>query len=286
MSMRFVASLLAVLLTAGSVLADECPDEVVEDSGVRRAQAKKWFSKGEEGTKLGDDLGALKAFQCSMKFVPHGFTAFNIAQIAERVGDLELAIASYNKYLLLVPEAKDSDEINRKIAALKERLARVKQENAAKVARPAAAPAPARGPSASSSAAARRPDTRAGVSTETVAASTQDSETSSGPNYRTFAWISYGGAAAFGVGGVVTNLLSRSKMDSCRTKYNAGDRVGADSACSAAKPLAYTSYVMFGLGGAALAAGTFFVLRPTESSEVAMTPLPEGGLTLRYGGRF
>jgi tetratricopeptide (TPR) repeat protein len=279
MSMRFVATALAVLLCAGPALAEECPDVVSEDSGVRRQQAKKWFTKGEDAIKSNDDLVALKAYQCSLKFVPHGFTAFNIAQIAERVGDLELAVASYNQYLLLVPDAKDMDDINRKVDGLKQRLARVKQqERAAKAPRPAVAPRPvAPAPvvaSANQSA------------TQTTTTAEVSSTESSGPSFRTYAWISYGSAAALVLGGVITNLMSRSKMDTCREKYSQDDRVAADSACSDAKPLAYTSYVLFGLGGAAAALGTFFVLRPTDSSEVAMSPLPEGGLALRWGGRF
>ena len=85
MTMRFAATALAVFLLAGPVLAEECPDIVPEDSVQRRQQAKKWFSKGEDSTKEGDDLSALKAYQFSLKFVPHGFTAYNIAQVAERV---------------------------------------------------------------------------------------------------------------------------------------------------------------------------------------------------------
>jgi hypothetical protein len=112
---------------------------------------------------------------------------------------------------------------------------------------------------------------------------------SGGPDYRTWAWVSYGGAAALLVGGLVTNLLARSQMDTCRQRYKPEDpssRSSAESACDAGSALAYTSYVLFGVGGAAAALGTFFILRPTESSEVAMTPLPEGGLALRWGGRF
>lgn len=281
MMMRFVATALAVFLCAGPALAEECPEVVSEDSGLRRQQAKKWFTRGEDAIKSNDDLGALKAYQCSLKFVPHGFTAFNIAQIAERVGDLELAIASYNQYLLLVPDAKDMDEINRKIDGLKQRLARVKQqERAAKAPRPAPVVAPRPVASPPAVAPTNQGDNQAGSTAEV--SSTGSSE----PTFRTYAWISYGGAAALILGGVITNLMSRSKMDTCREKYSQDDRVAADSACSDAKPLAYTSYVLFGLGGAAAALGTFFVLRPTDSSEVAMAPLPEGGLALHWGGRF
>jgi tetratricopeptide (TPR) repeat protein len=246
--------------------------------------AKKWFSIGEDAIKANDDVTALKAYQCSLKFVPHGFTAFNIAQVAERVGDLELAISSYNQYLLLVPDAKDADEISQKAEALKQRLARAKKQAASQ--KRAAAPPPV----------APSPIEPSPISTEPVpAAAQQPTESvserrSDGFDYRTWAWISYGGAAAFLVGGLVTNLLARSQMNTCNSRFNPDDpvatRPSAESACDAGAALAYTSYVLFGVGGAAAALGTFFVLRPTESSEVAMTPLPEGGLALRWGGRF
>ncbi len=277
MTMRPLATALAVFLFAGPVLAEDCPDEIPENSGARRAQAKIWFTRGEDATKVNDDVTAIKAYQCSLKLVPHGFTAFNIAQIAERMGDLELAVASYNQYLTLVPDAKDADEINQKIDALKQRLAKVKQqEQAALAPKPAAIePPPVTPPPAE--------EGGAGQPAQSVSAGQP------GPNYRTWAWISYGGAAAFIVGGLVTNLWARNKMDTCRSRYNPGDpstMSAAESACDDAKPLAYFSYVAFGVGGAAAALGTFFVLRPTESTAVAMTPLPEGGMALRWGGSF
>jgi len=40
------------------------------------------------------------------------------------------------------------------------------------------------------------------------------------------------------------------------------------------------------VGAAAVAVGTVLVLRPTESSEVGMHLLPEGGLALGWSGRY
>jgi hypothetical protein len=280
MTMRFAATALAAFLCAGPVLAEECPEFVPEDSVQRRVQAKKWFTRGEDSIKSNDDVSALKAYQCSLRFVPHGFTAFNIAQIAERVGDLELAVASYNKYLLLAPDAKDTDEINQKIDVLKQRLAKVRQQEKAAKAPP---PKPIAPPPVQP-----LPVTRRDQGADEPPVETSSTNPSSPISYRTLAWVSYGGAGAFILGGLITNLMSRSKMDTCNAKYNRPDQdiPGAESACSAAKPLAYTSYVLFGVGGAAAALGTFFILRPTESSEVAMAPLPGGGYALRWGGRF
>jgi len=110
--------------------------------------------------------------------------------------------------------------------------------------------------------------------------------TSSSNNYRTAAWVVYGGAGAALVGGLITNLLSRSKMDTCHSAYNRGDQAAAESACNDAKPLAYLSYGLFGVGAAAAVVGTVLVLHPTESSDVALNVLPEGGLTVGWSGSY
>jgi tetratricopeptide (TPR) repeat protein len=277
MTIRFALIATTVFLTASSVRAEVCPDNVPEDSVQRRAQAKKWFSNGEVASKQGDDVAALKAYQCSLKFVPHGFTAYNIAQVAERVGDLELAIASYNQYLLLVPEATDAQEVNERVESLKTRLAIAREKEKAR-ARASAAEESRR------NAMAERARTQA---QESKPAKSVDVETPSGSDYRLAAWIVYGGSGAVLVTGVILNILARNKMDTCNSKYNtAGGQSAAESACSSAKSLAYTSYALFGVGAAAAVVGTVLVLHPTESSDVALNVLPEGGLSLGWGGRF
>ena len=286
MTIRFALAAVTVLLTASTVRAQDCPSDIPEDSGVRRVQAKKWFSKGQTASGEGDDIAALKAYQCSLRYVPHGFTAYNIAQIAERIGDLEVAIASYGQYLLLVPDAKDAQEVNEKTIALKERLAKARQK-----AKEITAVTPIRGvqpPPTEVSVGQPLAGGSASVERETNPSESVVAEQSSPTNYRRVAWIVYGGAGAALVAGLVTNLLARDRMNTCRSKWNngAGDISGAEAACSDAKPLAYLSYGLIGVGAAAAVVGTVLVLRPTESSEVGMNLLPEGGLALGWSGRF
>jgi tetratricopeptide (TPR) repeat protein len=290
MTIRFALAAITVFLTASSVRAEECPNDIPEDSGVRRVQAKKWFSKGQTAASEGDDVAALKAYQCSLRFVPHGFTAFNIAQIAERIGDLEVAIASYSQYMLLVPDAKDAQEVGEKLNALKERLLKVRQKEREITAAPPVATEP---PPAQGGANAAEGEGTGETATAPVAAETNSKpaesiteEKPAATNYRTAAWIVYGGAGVALVAGVVTNILARGKMDTCRTKYLQLQQSAAESACSDAKPLAYMSYGLIGAGAAAAVVGTILVLRPTPSSEVAMTPLPGGGLAFGWSGRY
>jgi len=290
MTIRLALAAIAVFLTASSVRAEDCPSDIPEDSGIRRVQAKKWFSKGQTASNEGDDVAALKAYQCSLRYVPHGFTAYNIAQIAERIGDLEVAIASYGQYLLLVPDAKDAQEVNEKTIALKERLARARQkEKEITATSPIGGAAP---PSMRGSQGQRSTPPPAGGTVsggqDTKPSGSVVEEKSTATNYRMAAWIVYGGAGAALVAGLVTNLLARSKMDTCNSLYkkDPNNLSPAEAACSDAKPLAYTSYVFFGLGAAAAVVGTVLVLRPTESSEVGMNLLPEGGLAFGWSGRF
>jgi tetratricopeptide (TPR) repeat protein len=276
-------SALGVLLTAGAVHAEGCPDQVPEDAVARRTQAKKWFSQGQTAADAGDDVTAIKAYQCSLKFVPHGFTAFNLAQVAERVGDLDAAIRSYDEYLLLVPDAKDAQEVNERVATLKRRLAKARQatEDLTEIKPP---------PASSSPALTVQPPAQAPPAPQSLAPEPQAesvaSQSPSSNNYRTAAWIIYGGAGAALVGGLVTNLLARSEMDTCRSAYPNGGQAAAEPACNDAKTMAYLSYGLFGVGAAAAVVGTVLILHPTGSSDVALQVLPQGGLSLGWSGTY
>ena len=290
MTIRFTLAAITLFLTASTVRAEECPNDIPEDSGVRRVQAKKWFSKGQTASSEGDDVAALKAYQCSLRYVPHGFTAFNIAQIAERIGDLEVAIASYGQYMLLVPDAKDAQEVNDKLNALKERLlkARQREKEITAVSPLSTEPPPPKGEAEAGKDTGQTTTAPPVEEKDSKPAESIAAEQPQDTNYRTAAWVMYGSAGVVLAAGVVTNILARNKMDTCNSLYkkDPSNFSSAESACSDAKPLAWMSYGLIGVGAAAAVVGTILVLRPTPSSEVAMTPLPEGGLAFGWSGRF
>jgi tetratricopeptide (TPR) repeat protein len=286
MPIKRAALALVLFLAAGPVRAEDCPNEAPEDPGLRRGLAKKWFAKGESEAKAGNDVAALKAYQCSLSFVPHGFTAYNVAQLAEKTGDLEVAIASYGQYLLLMPDAKDAKEVSERVEMLKDRLAKVRSAEVGPTGPTAQPPLEhlAETPATEPPPQTVSPPLVQSPPAETVEAS--DAATRAA-HYRLAAWITTGAGGVLVLGGVLTNVLARGQMDTCRSEYDQGNIPGAESACSNAKPLAYMSYAFLGVGAAAVAAGTaLFFVHPGESSEVGMNLLPEGGLALRYGGRF
>lgn len=286
-----VALALAVFLAAGSVRAEECPVDAPEDASLRRALAKKWFAKGESEGKAGNDLAALKAYQCSIQFVPHAFTAYNIGQIAEKIGDLEVAIASFGQYLTLAPDAKDAQEVSDRVETLKGRLAKVRGSEGGVASGSSEPPLdhpmekPQEQPFPDAGAAAVAPPSVAPAVEEPSVSAKAGQDVSR--RYRTMSWIALGGGGVLLLGGVLSNVLARGQMDTCRSEYIKKNQSAADSACSNAKPLAYLSYGLMGVGGAAIAAGAvLFFVHPSESSDVALNVLPEGGLSLKWAGRF
>jgi hypothetical protein len=113
------------------------------------------------------------------------------------------------------------------------------------------------------------------------------SERHQGMSYRTMGYITAGSGAVLVLGGAISNVLARGQMDTCNSEYRNDHQSAAESACSNAKALAYLSYGLFGVGGAALATGVvLMLLPPRETTDLALDVLPEGGLSLRYAGRF
>jgi tetratricopeptide (TPR) repeat protein len=243
--------------------------------------AKLWFAEGETRGRAGDDVGALKAYQCSLTFVAHGFTAYNVGQIAEKTGDLELAISSFEQYLLLVPDANDAVQVRERIDQLRARLEKVRETERAQ-AEARAKPQPTGEPIPVQPKVAPRK-----VASHPEGDVYEEPEGSPLTKRKLAGYITAGSGGVLVLGGLLSNLLARSQMSTCRSEYENNNRPAAESACNNAKPLAYLSYGLFGAGGAAVLTGAYLILvHPIEGVVIAANPLPEGGLTLRWSGRF
>lgn len=255
--------------------AEDCPQEIPAASKDRRAVAKEWFSRAESAEAAGDQIGAVKAYQCSLKMVPHAFTAFNLGRLAERTGDLELALDAFNTYLKLSPEAADRADVEAKVQSLSAKMAAVRQEQRPEPAPPtppeptATAPTPPTTPV---------PDLKPPVTAEAPSenpASPASSHASIGP----VPWIIGGVGAAALVTGIILNVSARGKMDDCRKLTDDRNYDAANSACDAAKPRAYASYALFGVTAAAAIAEAAFIVVHTGQTEthISLRFLPGGG---------
>jgi tetratricopeptide (TPR) repeat protein len=284
---RAFSFVLALLVTAiaGAALpavarAEDCPENVPNSSRERRAIAKDWFSRAEAADAGGDPIGAVRAYQCSLKMVPHAFTAFNLGRLAERTGDLELAVDAFNTYIKLAPEAPDRKEIEEKVARIGERINKLREEQT-QAATPAVPPPP-------------KPTTpepplevKTPPPTETLLV-TPDQHDESSSAVKVAPWIVGGVGVAALAGGLLLNFAARGKMEDCRAQANRGESF--ESTCDAAKPLAYGSYALFGVAAAAavtdaLLLTVFHKDGGSEGAErrLSAAPLPGGAAVY---GRF
>src|SRR5688500_12063017 len=141
-----IALILLSLAIPAAALAHDCPTEIPASSRDRRARAKEWFGRAEAAESVSNPIAAAKAYQCSLRIVPHAFTAFNLGRLAERTGDLELALEAFNTYLQLAPEAQDRADIEARIAALNVRIAALRQDGTGTGTQPGTAGTPPTGP--------------------------------------------------------------------------------------------------------------------------------------------
>jgi hypothetical protein len=276
--MRVLLLLTAFVLASGPLVAraETCPDVPDDEVALRRSMAKEWFAKAEEAEAGGDRQAAIRRYACSLNLAPHPSTAYNLGTVAEKSGDLSMALDGFRTYLKLAPEATDRPSIEARIVALEAKISELRKEIAPKP--PADAqppPVPAVAPP-SPPAVPPPPPVDPGVGLRAR---------------RTAGWITGGGAVVVLGAGVALNLMARSKMSTCFSQWKAMTP-GALDRCDEAKPLAYGSYTLFGIGAAAAGVSAVLLLSggepaAEETPEVALAPavLP-GGAGLVASGHF
>jgi hypothetical protein len=228
-----------------------CPSEIPSNSRDRRALAKDWFTRAEAAESGGDPITAVKSYQCSLRIVPHAFTAFNLGRLAERTGDLELALESFNTYLKLLPEAPDKAEIEGKVRALGQRISSLRAEQ-----QPTPPPPPDTRPTTP------LPDVRPAPPDTTLSQPVPPASSDGGGKGLSPAVYAVGAAGVAALAGaVVLNLSARGKMSDCRRlAEDEATKAMALAACDDAKPRAYGSYALFGVAAAAAAADVVLIL--------------------------
>jgi hypothetical protein len=263
---RTWAALLLILLGAASAWAQEiCPTDIPAASAERRARAKEWFSRAETAEAANDPIAAVKAYQCSLRMVPHAFTAFNLARLAERTGDLELAVESYQTYLTLAPEAPDRETVTAKVATLSERVAELRR---------AQQPTPPPPPVPADIVPADPPPLSRGPADNEAPPGLDETRRPPHPGVYVLGGVAVGAV----VGGVILNLGARGKMDECRRLAREGQPQAASAACDSARPRAYTSYALFALAAGAAVGDAIWLLVSTRPPEtrISLAPLPDG----------
>jgi tetratricopeptide (TPR) repeat protein len=262
----------ALFALAPRAHAEDCP-RLPEDQGARREIARKWFDTAQQTQSAGEVHVAVKAYQCSFKMVRHAFTAYNMAKLAAKIGDVEIALQAFKDYLDLAPEAEDRKDVEAEISRLQTRIDELNKPA------PVAAPTPA----------------PVLPLVDVAAEQAQRDREAADDTRKTWGWIAAGsGIAVVGVG-VVLNLVARNKHSDC-FGFVVTDPAASKAACDATAPFAYSSYAAFGLGGAALGTGLLMLMWDSDSSvesgqasnglQFSVAPTPNGGFVSLSGGLF
>ena len=110
-----VASITALLIWGQGIAAraETCPDVPDDEVALRRSIAKEWFAKAEEAEATGDKQAAVRRYACSLGLAPHPSTAYNLGTVAEKSGDLSMALDGFRSYLKLAPDARPTGQPSR-----------------------------------------------------------------------------------------------------------------------------------------------------------------------------
>jgi tetratricopeptide (TPR) repeat protein len=103
-------SIVVLFLLAG--IADAQPKRKAAPDKFTKA-ASEAFNAAVEADQKGDLQVALGLYQKAHAISPHPSTIYNVADVQRRLGQLKLAIKSYETYLAMDPNAKDRAEVEK-----------------------------------------------------------------------------------------------------------------------------------------------------------------------------
>lgn len=92
-----------------------------EDAATRTA--KRHFERGEKLFAVGQFSDALEEYKKAYEAKPLPGFLYNVGQCYRNLGDLDQAIFSYKKYLQLMPEAKNREQVEKLIDELEQKKA-------------------------------------------------------------------------------------------------------------------------------------------------------------------
>ncbi len=107
----------ALLALAGLAAADDKPAKRKAADKYTKA-AGEAFAAAIAADEAGDLDKAIALYEKAWKIAPHANTAYNLGDVSQRDGDLKDAIFWFEAYLALSPKASDRDAVTKIIAAL------------------------------------------------------------------------------------------------------------------------------------------------------------------------
>jgi hypothetical protein len=111
----------AILFLSAQAFAQTCPIAASDEEA--RTLARENFSAAQEAYEMGRPLRALVHYQCSYRLVPHQATLYNLAVLAQGIGENQVAIDSCREFLQRFPAADEAGDIAERLATLEEQQA-------------------------------------------------------------------------------------------------------------------------------------------------------------------
>jgi tetratricopeptide (TPR) repeat protein len=94
------------------------PAPAAEPSPDAKERARTAYARGQSAFAAGDYISAKDAFQQAFEAVPNPIVLLSVAESASKLGKLDEAIAAFDRYLQLRPDAPDRVDVEQKRAAL------------------------------------------------------------------------------------------------------------------------------------------------------------------------
>lgn len=235
-----------------------------------RAAAREHFQKGTKFFDLGKFEDAVKEYEAAYELIDDPVLLYNIAQAHRLAGHTERALFFYRSFLRRNPNAKNQDEVNLKIAELQKALDQQAHAQGIPPSTPLPPPrtettTPSTAPpsSAPSTATTQQPPAPAPAATSeptpppsapAAAVATTPAPVDRGRTKKLigFGLVGLGGAAL--IGAIVSTVLSKNETDAITTEAMSGG-VFDPAHEHASQTDGVAAGVLYGIGGAALAAG-------------------------------
>jgi hypothetical protein len=275
-------ALTALLLLTASVAraADLTP--------AQKLEMKQLYEKATRAYDVGKYNEAIEDYQKAYEIGGDPPMLYNIAQ-AYRLNDQPAeALRFYRRYLQRAPNARNREDVERKIAELEKTVEERRKAAAAATPPPlpappvttapppAPTPAPV-GPPAPTNGPTTTPSPTLGTETPGVATPPPVEAGSGGRTLKIVGWSLVGGGVLCGAGALVTGLMARSKGQDLTNMSNAGD-VFDPNVEHSGKVLNNITIGLGIAGGALAVAGAILVVVGSSGSGSGETPAaaPEG----------
>jgi tetratricopeptide (TPR) repeat protein len=254
--------LVAILALLWTNATSPSPASAQDDPEVARAHS----SRGTRLYEVGNYREALDEFKAAHLAKGDPAFLYNIAQCHRQLGDNELAVVMYKRYLNAFPQAPNRVDVERRMHDLEASLAGKRKEGAPPRA-PSAAPALQRSTASSPMPAPTPPVPLVAPRPDGDVAAGPAMGSPAGSSLRYLRWVGVGITLGLAGGAIATGLSASSKYADLRDSCGNTPAGCARSQIDTVKSRALWTNLLWGAAGAAaIATGIAFYLTPSQAS--------------------